>query len=346
MEKIRKEVKELQELTGELSTKLGEVKDELRSQCVSANETAERLSENVNQCKTDIVQSNGELRNTIVGMLDGISDQLDEQNEKYKDLESKFSSFKIQTEERHASTETDCMKLQGEIDKMRKELDGINNKLQEDAQESQRQKEQLEELKNKLNHIQIDNQLEKELDAYPSNSGKSVQQVPEWILRERKRNNIIIFGLREADDDKSLIKSLFDDLDIHFEITDQHCNFRIGSPGSGKARPIVVKLGHASLKHEILRNARKLKGMTQWTGVIITHDLTKQECQEEKFYEMRLRQYAEKMNQNLPTGEKQSKIWKVIGGRGERRVKCFKQYCCSPSNVGATECFSELRLPA
>ena len=52
MEKIRKEVKELQELTGELSTKLGEVKDELRSQCVSANETAERLTENVNLKQT------------------------------------------------------------------------------------------------------------------------------------------------------------------------------------------------------------------------------------------------------------------------------------------------------
>ena len=226
---------------------------------------------------------------------------------------------------------------------MKEQINEISSNLKE---ESKWQK--LEELKSMFSNVQSNLRTENQFHHLRTNVNPDItmHQAPEWILRERKWNNIIIFGLREADDDKSLIKSLFDDLDIHFEITDQHCNFRIGSPGSGKARPIVVKLGHASLKHEILRNARKLKGMAQWTGVIITHDLTKQECQEEKFYEMRLRQYAEKMNQNLPTGEKQSKIWKVIGGRGERRVKCFKQYCCSPSNVGATECFSELRLPA
>ena len=86
---------------------------------------------------------------------------------------------------------------------------------------------------------------------------------------------------------------------------------------------MVVKLGHASAKYEILKNAKKLKGMASWTGVSITHDLTKNECLEEKAREYNLRQYAEKINQSLSPVDKQSKIWKVIGGRGDRRVKCF-----------------------
>ena len=309
---IRKDIKELQELTGELTTKLREIKGELQSQSASVNES-------VNHVKEDIVQSNGEIRIAVVGMLDRISDQLDEQNEKYKDFESKFLSFQAEAEKNHTTSKTDCMELKNETDKIRKELDGIHKKLEEDEQESLRQKELLEDLKKKLDHkSQVEN--EQVVEAFPSNRSKSVQNVPEWILRERKKNNIIIFGLGEADDDQELIKSLFDDLEIS---TDPHCNFRVGSQGSGKARPMVVKLGHASIKHQILRNARKLKGMAQWTGVIITHDLTKLECQEEKFHEIKLRQYAEEMNQSMSTEEKMSKIWKVVGGRGERRIKCF-----------------------
>ena len=66
---IRKDIKELQELTGELTTKLREIKGELQSQSASVNES-------VNHVKEDIVQSNGEIRIAVVGMLDRISDLL------------------------------------------------------------------------------------------------------------------------------------------------------------------------------------------------------------------------------------------------------------------------------
>ena len=120
-----------------------------------------------------------------------------------------------------------------------------------------------------------------------------------------------------------MVKSIFHDLGVNYEVNDHHVNFRVGNSSNEKARPMVVKLGHASAKYEILKNAKKLKGMASWMGVSITHDLTKNEYFEEKVREQNLRHYAEKMNQNLSIVDKQSKIWKVVGGRGDRRVKCF-----------------------
>ena len=83
---------------------------------------------------------------------------------------------------------------------------------------------------------------------------------------------------------------------------------------------LVVKLAHSDKKNEILLKARNLKGNTKWQGVVITHDLTKMECQEERAHELQLRHDTEEKNMKLSVIEKQSKIWKVIGGRGERRV--------------------------
>ena len=66
--------------------------------------------------------------------------------------------------------------------------------------------------------------------------------------------------------------------------------------------------------------ARKLKGMAKWQGVSTSHDLTKMECMEERNKELILKQEAESKNAVLSELEKHSKFWKVIGGRGRRRV--------------------------
>ena len=56
-----------------------------------------------------------------------------------------------------------------------------------------------------------------------------------------------------------MVKSLFHDLGVNYD--DHNVNFRVGNSSNEKARPMVVKLGHASAKYEILKNAKKLKGM-------------------------------------------------------------------------------------
>ena len=66
--------------------------------------------------------------------------------------------------------------------------------------------------------------------------------------------------------------------------------------------------------------AKSLKNNQNFQGVSITHDLTKRQCQAEKVREMDLRREAEEKNCHLSENEKSDKVWKVVGGRGTRRV--------------------------
>ena len=73
-------------------------------------------------------------------------------------------------------------------------------------------------------------------------------------------------------------------------------------------------------KNEILIKAKNLMGSEKWKQVVITHDLTKMECLEEKNRELQLRQEAAAKNTALSEEQKNAKYWKVIGGRGRRHV--------------------------
>ena len=99
--------------------------------------------------------------------------------------------------------------------------------------------------------------------------------------------------------------------------------FRVGQPSSGKKRPIVIKFGDIGKKNAILLRAKNLKGKTKWSGVVITHDLTKMECHEEKAREIQLHQEVDEKNKKLSITERQMRFWKVVGGRGERHIVLF-----------------------
>ena len=282
--------------------------------------------------------------------VDTLLSAFDSFNQNQADLKNMIDSLNKKME-KQPTPKSDGTKLHCAIEKMQKQVDGMNNKLHNGLQESKQHKEQLEELDKKLineqqaslklnsaldkmgerlaeveknlNLLQAERQPKK-LEMQSIISGVPLQPVPEWVLRERKRNNIIIFGLREVDDDQALVKSLLNDLDIPFDaLSDMRGHFRVGRLNGERPRPIVIKLAHANKKQEILMNARNLKGMESWIGVTIAHDLTKMEYQEERIQESILREKVGEMNQNLSVEEKRQKIWKIVGGRGCRRIACF-----------------------
>ena len=282
--------------------------------------------------------------------VDTLLSAFDSFNQNQADLKNMIDSLNKKME-KQPTPKSDGTKLHCAIEKMQKQVDRMNIKLHNGLQESKQHKEQLEELDKKLiNEQQASLKLNSALDKMGERlaeveknlnllqaerqpkklempsiiSGVPLQPVPEWVLRERKRNNIIIFGLREMDDDQALVKSLLNDLDIPFDaLSDMRGHFRVGRLNSERPRPIVIKLAHANKKQEILMNARNLKGMESWIGVTIAHDLTKMEYQEERIQESILREKVGEMNQNLSVEEKRQKIWKIVGGRGCRRIACF-----------------------
>ena len=122
-------------------------------------------------------------------------------------------------------------------------------------------------------------------------------------LQERKKNNLVVFGLQEEEqDDGSQLRALF-----------------WTGRSLEKCRPLIVKLRNQEEKAEILFKAKRLKNNPCWKGISITHDLTKQQCQAEKVEEMELQRKAAEKNCQLLSHEKSANVWTVVGGRGTRR---------------------------
>ena len=114
------------------------------------------------------------------------------------------------------------------------------------------------------------------------------------------------------------LEELFSSLGVDIDVDNTQC-FRIGR-SLEKCRPLIVKLRNQEEKAEILFKAKGLKNNQNWEGVSITHDLTKQQCLAERVKEMELRKEAEEKNGRLLEDEKPAKVWRVVGGRGTRRV--------------------------
>ena len=167
--------------------------------------------------------------------------------------------------------------------------------------------------------------LETGMDELRKNSAVSPQILSsapnEFHQRERKKNNLIIFGLGESNEalNEEVVDDLFHDLGTVITSDEYQC-FRVGKYNSQNYRPLVIKLPNAIIKNDILAKAKMLKGNEKWKGVSITHDLTKMQCAEEKTNELLLRQEAVKRNEGLSPEEKLTKIWKVVGGRGSRAL--------------------------
>ena len=176
-----------------------------------------------------------------------------------------------------------------------------------------------------VNQLKMDmdqNRKERKTCQPPSSTDVGINHhaVPEWVLRERKRNNIIIFGLQESENDVVLIHSLFQDLESSCTAEDIRGMYRVGNLSDDKKRPIVIKFAHGGIKNGILSLASQLRWNEKWRGVVITHDLTKNEYLEEKQRETQLKKAAEEKNERLTESEKKLSKWKVIGGRGRRHI--------------------------
>ena len=256
-------------------------------------------------------------------------------------------SFKAQVVKHQVSSKTDSEAIQKKSTKLQQQLDAMNCKFEQEKKEIRRMKDEMNTKMNAIGErtsstdVQLQ-QLQTEFQAIKAKvdeiqtsaqsstnlattaNGTPVQFVPEWVLRKRKKNNIIIFGLHEMDDDLAVIKLLAADLELDLDPScDIVHNFRVGTSNNGNVRPLVVKFACLEKKNAMLLNAKKLKGKEKWNGVVVTHDMTKLECQVEKAWEMKLRQDAEQLNNSLTADEKSVKFFKVIGGRRERRIACF-----------------------
>ena len=194
-------------------------------------------------------------------------------------------------------------------------------------------------LEDKVNQLQSDipnlRTMRSSPQLQPSTGPYEIGPMSEWMLRQRKQNNIIIFGLPELNDGAAgllqQLGSLWQDIGISELDDGAWSGFRVGKCEDGKKRPVIVKFLDIAKKFEILLNAKNLKGNTKWAGLAIAHDLTKLQCLQEKEKELHLRLEAEKRNATCPVIGGTS--WRVVGVRGSRCVVLVRENATMMSPV-------------
>lgn len=96
---------------------------------------------------------------------------------------------------------------------------------------------------------------------------EKLEEEIEYLKREKKNNNIIIFGLKEGEKSSTQIldkvKVAFkDDLDINIEEREVNKIYRLGEINKeNKPRPILLSLVSAWKKSEIMKNKKNLKNL-------------------------------------------------------------------------------------
>ena len=109
--------------------------------------------------------------------------------------------------------------------------------------------------------------------------------VDEYIDRERRKKNLIIYGLPELEctieeqrrvSDKQQVSNLFSsEFDVSPDLIQKF--IRLGIPKPDKPRLLRVELGDFTTKKNVLRQATKLHTRTTWKKVYISPDLTPKE---------------------------------------------------------------------
>ena len=137
--------------------------------------------------------------------------------------------------------------------------------------------------------------------------------------RDNKQQNLVVFGLTESIADTETAQQLVSDIGSLSSICS---SFRIGKRVEGKSRPLIIRFTSKHERDDVYGRLKNLKGQTRWNNVSVALDLTKMQCTEEKRIYDLLAKKAQEKNEAIDVREGS---WKVIGGRGKKRIAFSKK---------------------
>ncbi|KAJ3657714.1 hypothetical protein Zmor_009499 [Zophobas morio] len=190
---------------------------------------------------------------------------------------------------------------------------------------------QFKDFKALINSIQTDflaslNQLRADLENQVATLKESLINKPnnqfeeivaEVMEREKRKNNLIIFGVPEqssslnnsqrADLDLSAVNSVLESIKPDPAVPEFKLQ-RLGRflPHNSKTRPIKVTFGDESDVHKFIREAKKLKGNPSFGAISLSFDRTTKQIEAYK-------QLKQQLDARIATGEKDLKIRYVKG---------------------------------
>ncbi|KAI8513752.1 hypothetical protein Bbelb_080760 [Branchiostoma belcheri] len=142
----------------------------------------------------------------------------------------------------------------------------------------------------------------------PQDSREVVQLVDEYIEREKRRKNLVVFNVPEDVKDDAT-DSMLSDKKLFIDITKEEFNlipkvqaaYRLGRKTSDKPRPLLIRMDNddTSSRALILRRAKDLRNSTRWSRVYIVPDMTPNEREADRKLRQELKSRKEAGEANL-----------------------------------------------
>ena len=189
----------------------------------------------------------------------------------------------------------------------------------------------------------------KKVESVEAKTAASASNVQTSVLseiqeQENRKTNIVVYNLKESDDDDgtarkdhdlSEIGSLLQQIELPATIKEDIAVIRrLGkrptpepttepTTAPSKSRPLLVSFKSPLSRKSILTNAKKLSN-SSLEHVSVCPDLTKNQQKEDR----KLRDDVKQLNAENPSDEKGAFLWKVVGVPGQqnrRKVKIYQQ---------------------
>lgn len=165
-------------------------------------------------------------------------------------------------------------------------------------------RQQKQELQNSIENLTRTVHTSEQKILQLEEENKQLKQKIRDLARKDKKNNIIIFGVQQEQNEiiTELVINLFKRINVEVNLQDINNVYRFGK---SNIRPIIVELTTYLKKHEIIKSGYKLKG----SNIAISNDLIQEDRESNNILRQHLKSAREKQlsakikNNKLYVGE-------------------------------------------
>jgi len=274
----------------------------------------DKIDEKLEKLGKTVDKSVSDVNSKIEKAITEVNNELDK---KISAVDSKFSALRKEISDFQSNATVQLCGAKSEIEKVQKAVLDVENKAVTLVKETDTKIETLVEAK-LLDEVvkKVDSVVSDKVKVVVDNKVKYVsEEVDEKLEIEKRRCNIVVFGVKEQDilvlDKLSMAKSPDQEVVEEIIITGLQVDAtrhiddvsRIGKFIVGKCRPVRVVLKSFEAKVEIMKRVKLFKEHEEYKEIYITPDLTRKQQDSDKQLRAELKKLKEQ-------GETSAKIKK------------------------------------
>ena len=217
--------------------------------------------------------------------------------------------------------------LEGEVKKLNERVNVLELEKETLAQKVENMELKTDKVKEGLEGVEkeVVSGMEKAKEEVKQDMGREMKE------REERGQNVVIYGLEEPTaseteerkrEEKRKVEEVVNEIGVAIN-GGIKVKFRAGRKMEGEAgarpRPLIVHVPDDETRERIFRGARNLSRVPAMKKVFVGQDLTWAQREEARKEEKRLKEIADKKNEEAKNEGKSGK-WVLVGQRGKRRV--------------------------